>query len=385
MFEQKTFLMIPGPTPVPDSALRELAAHPMPHRSKEFSKIFLFCNEGLKKVAKTEKGVPFIYAASGTGVMEAALVNVLNPGDKVVSVINGVFSKRWADMAAKFGGNVVRIEIPMGQAVQAAKVAEVLKENPDTKLLLVTHSETSTGVKNPIEEIAKLTKDTEIIFAIDAITGLGAMPVYMDDWGIDIILSGSQKGFMIPPGLGFLWASPKAIEKSKKATLPRYYWDWGLALKALDDQTTAFTPNVSFICALGETLKLMLEEGMENVWKRHELAKTLTRRCVKAMGLKLLADDDCSSSAITAVFPPDGISVPDIRKRMKEDWKIIIANGQKELTDKIFRLGHLGFVFERDILMALSALAQSLQKLGYDPGNEWQNVFNKTLSELKNK
>lgn len=365
MFTNKQFLMIPGPTPVPEEALIELAKHPLPHRSKEFSDIFTDCNSKLKQIAQTEKAIPIIYAASGTGAMEATLVNILNPGEKVISIVNGVFSQRWADMAKRFGADVITINIPPGQATTKEQVSKILEQNPDTKIVLATFSETSTGVKNPIQDIASLTKDTDIILAVDAITGLGAMPLYMDDWGIDIVVSGSQKGFMIPPGLSFLWLSPKALDKHKNSTFPRYYWDWTLSIKALEQDTTAFTPNVSLICALSKTLSLMTSEGISNIWERHNQLMNLTRQSIRDMGLDLLAEDDCASAAITSIVAPPNISVADIRKVMKEKWHIIIADGQKDLKGKIFRIGHLGYVCERDVLMATQCLQKSLQELSH--------------------
>jgi aspartate aminotransferase-like enzyme len=383
MFDQKRFLMIPGPTPVPESALLELAKHPLPHRSPEFSKIFMECNEGLKVVAQTKSATPIIYAASGTGGMEAILANLLSNGDKVLSIVNGVFGKRWADMAALFGAQVDRINLPMGKAVQVEQVEEALKAdvNKEIKLVLVTFSETSTGVVNPIEKIAKLVRAHGAIIAVDAITGLGAMPLKMDEWGIDVIVSGSQKGFMIPPGLSFVWVGERAWEANKKATFPRFYWDWSKAKKALDDQTTAFTPNVSLICALKETLRLMTEEGIENTWKRHERLKQCTRKAIKAMGLNLLTADEEASSAITSILPPEGIEVKQIRKKLKEDWQIVVADGQAELQGKIFRIGHLGFVCDRDLLTALSALACSLNDLGHKTGDSWFAVYQETLKQ----
>lgn len=364
MFEEKQFLMIPGPTPVPSSVLAEIAKHPLPHRSKEFSKIFTECNTMLKQVAKTEKAVPLIYACSGTGVMEASLVNVLSPGDKVVSVVNGVFSKRWADMAEKFGAEVIRITVPDGEAVTVEQVKEIYSQNTDAKLLLTTFSETSTGVKNPIKEIAELTQNTKTLFAIDAITGLGAMPLYMDDWGIDIVISGSQKGFMIPPGLGFMWVSEKALAVHKEEPRACFYWDWTQALKALDNDTTAFTPNVNYIVGLHKALSLITTEGIENTWARHQKLKNIVRKFVQEeLGFKLLVTDENASAAITSVVPPENISVPDIRKIMKEKHNIIIANGQRHLQDKIFRLGHLGYACERDINMALACLKDTIQEL----------------------
>jgi aspartate aminotransferase-like enzyme len=384
MFNQKLFLMIPGPTPVPESALVELARHPLPHRSPEFSSIFMECNEGLNEIAQTKEATPIIYAASGTGGMEAILANLLSPGDKVLSVINGVFGKRWADMAELFGAEVERISLPHGKAVQIEQVKGALDDDTEKKikLVLVTFSETSTGVVNPIQAIAKLVREHGALIAIDAITGLGAMPLKMDDWGIDVLVSGSQKGFMIPPGLAFVWVGPRAWEAHKEAKFPRFYWDWTKAKKALEDKTTAFTPNVSLICALRETLRLMRAEGVEKAWKRHERLKQCTRRSVQAMGLELLTIDSEGSSAITAIKPPAGIEVKQIRKKLKEDWQIVVADGQADLQGKIFRIGHLGFVCDRDVLTALSALAHVLEGLGHSVGNNWTKVYADTLKEF---
>jgi len=381
LFEQKRFLMIPGPTPVPESALIEMARHPLPHRSPEFSRIFVECMEDLKWLAQTTDATPFLYAASGTGAMEAALANTLSSGDKVISVVNGVFSKRWGDIAERFGAEVIRLQIEPGQASTPAQVQELLKLHPDTKMILLTFSETSTGVASPLKEIAQLTKDTEILLGVDAITALGAMPLYMDDWGIDVLLSGSQKGFMIPPGLSFVWASRKAIQKSKTATSPRFYWDWELSIKAMEKQTTAFTPAVSLVCALHNTLKLLKSQGLEEIWKRHAYLRDLTRTSLKSMGLKLFAADECASAAITSILPPEGIAVKDIRAKLNEEWKIIVADGQAGLQGKIFRIGHLGYVFQRDVLMAMGALAEVLQDLGYKKINaNWQQSYREISS-----
>ncbi|MDJ0624923.1 MAG: alanine--glyoxylate aminotransferase family protein [Candidatus Caenarcaniphilales bacterium] len=385
MFEQKRFLMIPGPTPVPESALLTLAKHPLPHRSPEFSEIFMACNAGLKKIAQTEEATPFIYAASGTGGMEAVLANLLNPGEKVLSVVNGVFSKRWADMASGFGAEVKRIEVESGKAVQPEEIEKILNDdlNKEIKLVLVTFSETSTGVGNPLKEITSIVRKHGALIAVDAITGLGAMPLKMDEWGVDVIVSGSQKGFMIPPGLSFVWAGPRALEKHKQSKFPRFYWDWSKSIKALENQTTAFTPNVSFIAALHNTLNLMLNEGVENIWQRHERLKQCTRKSIEAMGLKLFASDEDASAAITSIIPPNNVSVSDLRKKLKNDWEIVVADGQVDLKGKIFRIGHLGFVFDRDVLTALSAVSRVLEDLGHDTGTRWMKVYEETLKAHK--
>ena len=379
MFEQDQILMIPGPTPVPEEARLELAKHPTPHRSAEFSEILLSCCEKLKYVAQAEETEVFIYTASGTGAMEAALVNLLSPQDQVLAVVTGVFGKRWADMAEEFGANVSRIELQAGQAVKPSQVENFLQQK-SFKLILLTHSETSTGVLNPVKEIAELAQKYGCLIAVDAITGLAAAELKTDQWKLDLVISGSQKGFMLPPGLSFLWAGPKAIEAYKKSTLPKFYWDWGKSLKALrEGKTTAFTPNVSLICALEKTLNLMQKETIEKIVQRHQTLKNRLRVSLLAMGLKLLVEADQNASpAITAIIKPEKIEIFQIREILKRKWNIIVANGQRELKDKIFRIGHLGFVSERNILTALNALAESLLELGFDLKPDWQALSRKS-------
>ncbi len=381
MFEEKQFLMIPGPTPVPEKALLALAKAPMPHRSKEFSEILLRCTHNLKEIAQTKVASPLIYAACGTGGMECTLVNVMNVGDPVLACVNGVFGKRWADMAESFGADVTRLNYAPGQAINVDQFKEALSQKK-YRLVLVTFSETSTGVANPVQELAKIVREqSEALFCLDAITGLAAIPMMMDEWGVDVVISGSQKGFMIPPGLTFSWASEKALRFHGESKFPRFYWDWTKAFKALSQDTTAFTPNVSLVCALDQTLQMMVKEGMPKIWLRHKRLRETVRQSVKAMGLTLLAGDEDASAAITSVFPPEGVSVKDLRRKLKEDWQIVVADGQLELQGKIFRLGHLGYVSDRDGLMALSALAQVLEELGHKTGSEWLEVYKSTKAK----
>jgi len=371
MFEKNQILMIPGPTPVPEEALLELAKHPIPHRSQEFSEIFLNCTEKLKYIAQTEEAEAFIYTASGTGAMEAALVNLLEPGDEVLAIVTGVFGKRWADMAEEFKAKVTRIDLQPGKAIKVSQVENSLKQK-NFKLILVTYSETSTGVLNPVKDIAELVKKYGGLILVDAITALGAAELKMDEWGLDVVISGSQKGFMVPPGLSFLWASPKAIKAYKNSRTAKFYWDWGRAIKALKESTTAFTPNVSLICALEKTLNSMKIETIEKIVQRHQRLKNKLRTSLKAMGLKLLAEDEIASPAITAIKKPPKIEISQIRKILKTKWKIIIANGQRDLKDKIFRIGHLGFVADRDILTILAALEDTLTELGFALNKDWR-------------
>lgn len=365
--KDKTFLMIPGPTPVPESVLLDMAKHPVGHRSTEFSKILSSVYEDLKSVFQTKNDV-LVFTASGTGAMEAALGNLVNPNDKVLSLIIGNFGSRWAKIAASRGAIVDKIEVEPGKAIDPAVLKAKLDAdvNKEIKIVTLTHNETATGVTNDVATLVGLIKEHGAVSVVDGVTSLGAIACKMDEWGIDVLISGSQKGFMIPPGLSFLAASPKAWAMYEKCEHPSFYFDWAANKKAVLGASTAFTPAVNLIVALKTSLEMMKEEGLENIWARHtRIAKGL-RAAIRAMGLKLFVDDDSiASNAITAVLPPEGVSVPDIRKVLKDDYDIVVANGQNNLKDVIFRIGTLGFVSNRDAITAIGSLESTLYKLGY--------------------
>jgi aspartate aminotransferase-like enzyme len=365
--KDKQFLMIPGPTPVPETALLAMAKHPMGHRSPEFSAILKETFEDLKWLFQTRQDV-FIYASSGTGAMEAALSNLVNVGDKVLCLVIGNFGERWAKIASSRGAEVEKISVDWGKAIDPAVLKEKLDAdvNKEIKIVTLTHNETSTGVTNNLKKLNDIIQQHGAISVVDGVTSIGAIPVKMDEWGIDVVVSGSQKGFMIPPGLAFLACSEKAYKMYEQCKYPSFYFDFGAHKKNCAKDTTPYTPAVSLIIALNETLKMMKAEGLESIFARHaRLAKGL-RAAIRAMGLKLFVENDSiASNAITSILPPDGISVPDIRKVMKNDFDIVVANGQGQLQDKIFRMGHLGFVSERDVLAAIGSLEMTLDKLGY--------------------
>ena len=365
--KDKSFLMIPGPTPVPESVLLAMAKHPIGHRSSEFSAILEETYADLKWLFQTQNDV-FIYTSSGTGAMEAALSNLINEGDKVLSLVIGNFGNRWAKIAASCGADVEKIEVPAGQAI----TPEVLKErlaadvNKEIKIVTLTHNETSTGVTNPLKELAAIIKAHGAVSVVDGVTSVGAIECKMDEWGIDVLISGSQKGFMIPPGLAFLAASEKAFKLHEQCKHPSFYFDWSAYKKSVKANSTPYTPAVNLIVALNEALKMMKKDGLENVLARHAKHATALREKKKKIGLKLMVEDDAiASNAITSVYPPEGISVPDIRSTLKKDFDIVVANGQNDLKDKIFRMGTLGFVCDRDVLAAIASLEASLYKLGY--------------------
>ena len=361
----KTFLMILGPTPVPESALIEMAKHPMAHRSKEFSNILKEVYEDLKYVFQTKNDV-FLFTASGTGAMCAALENIVNEGDKVLCLVIGNFGARWAKIAESRGAEVIKLEVPLGEVIKPQMLEEALNKNKDIKIVTLTHSETSTGAANDVKTLCSIIKKYGALSVVDGITSLCAMEFKTDEWNIDVALSGSQKGFMIAPGLSFLTASEEAFKMHEQCKYPSFYFNWKEHKKSLAKDTTPFTPAVSLISSLHTSLKMIKEEGIENVNKRHKKLSLALRAAIKTIGLKLFVEDDNNASyAITSILPPDGITVPDIRKTLKDDYDIIVANGQGSLENKIFRIGTLGFVCERDLIMAVGALEASLIKLGY--------------------
>lgn len=365
--KDKTFLMIPGPTPVPESVLLAMAKHPIGHRSSEFSKILEETYADLKWLFQTENDV-FIYTSSGTGAMEGALSNLLNEGDKVLSLVIGNFGARWAKIAAGLGAQVEKIEVEAGQAIDPAELKAKLDAdvNKEIKVVTLTHNETATGVTNDVKTLTALIKDHGAVSVVDGVTSVGAMDCKMDEWGIDVLVSGSQKGFMIPPGLAFLAASEKAFKMHEQCKHPSFYFNWTAYRKSVRENSTPYTPAVNLIVALNEALKTMKQDGLDKIYSQHKKHAKALRAAVKAIGLKPFVEDDkIASCAITSILPPDGITVPDIRKVMKNDFDIVVANGQNQLKDKIFRMGTLGFVCDRDVIAAVGALEATLYKLGH--------------------
>lgn len=363
--KDKTLLMIPGPTPVPENVLLEMAKSPVPHRSSEFSAIFDEVNENLKWIFQTKNDV-FIFASSGTGAMEAALSNIVNPGDKVLSLVIGNFGERWAKIAESHGAIAERLSVPYGEVINPADLKKRLDEdvNKEIKIVTLTQSETSTGAVNDVKALCKIISEHGALSVVDGVTSVGAIDIKPDEWKIDVLVSGSQKGFMIPPGLAFLTASDKAFEVHKQCKYPGFYFNWSAYKKSLAQHTTPYTPAVNLVIALHAALKMLKEEGLENVLARHKSNAMLLRNSLRQMGLRLFVEDDSKASyAVTSVYPPEGVSVPDIRRILKDDYDIIVANGQNDLKDKIFRVGTLGFVSERDILTVVGALQMTLEKL----------------------
>ena len=358
-------LMIPGPTPVPEKVLLALAQHPIGHRSGEFSQIMADVTANLKWLHQTQNDV-LMLTVSGTGAMEAGIINFFSPGDRVLVIHNGKFGERWAEVAKAFALDVQEVTAPWGQPIDPDRVKSALAADTAKAIkgAIVTHSETSTGVINDLETINTHIKAHGALSIVDAVTSLGAVDVPIDAWGLDVVCSGSQKGFMIPPGLGFVTVSPKAWAAYKTATLPRYYLDLGKYSKGAAKNTTPFTPPVNLIFALQVALTMMKTEGLENIFARHQRHMHATRAAATAMGLPLYAPEGHGSPAITAIAPTT-VDAEQVRSVMKKKFDIVLAGGQDDLKGKIFRIGHLGFVCDRDILTAIAALEATIVELGH--------------------
>lgn len=365
--DDKLMLMIPGPTPVPEQVLLALSKHPIGHRSGEFSKIMAEVTANLKWLHQTENDV-LLLTVSGTGAMEAGIINFLSPGDRVLVGCNGKFGERWAQMCEAFALDVDTVTAEWGKALDPAQFQEKLAADTakTIKAVIVTHSETSTGVLNDLETINHHVKaHGEALMIVDAVTSLGAVNLPIDAWGLDVVASGSQKGYMIPPGLGFVSVSAKAWQAYKTAKLPRFYLDLGPYKKTADKNTNPFTPPVNLVVALQAALRMMKAEGLDSIFARHLRLMRATREAIKALSLPLLAPDEAASPAITSVAPVT-VDSEQIRSVMKKRFDIVLAGGQDDFKGKIFRIGHLGFVSDRDILAAIGALEATLRELGYD-------------------
>jgi aspartate aminotransferase-like enzyme len=366
MTQKQINLRIPGPTPVPDDILQAVA-HPMVnHRGREFAGVMERCAAGLKTFFKTEQDV-LMLSCSGTGGLEAAIVNVLSPGDKVIGVSIGSFGDRIATIAETYGADVKPLSYEWGDAAKPDDVRKALKETPDAKAVLVTHNETSTGVTNPLEEIAKVVREHgDTLLIVDAVSSLGAIPFEMDAWGLDVVVTGSQKGWMVPPGLAFAAMSDRGWKAFETAEMPRFYFDFGKHRDSLAKGQTPFTPAMSVFFGLDVALKRMADEGLESIWTRHRNIGDLTRREIKALGLELFCTDErFASNTVTAIRAPEGIDVNQLRNVMEDEHDTVLAGGQAKLSGKIFRVGHLGLVDESDIRSTMDALAQTLEKLGF--------------------
>jgi len=333
------------------------------HRTPQFQEILKEASLGLKWVFQTANDV-FIISSSGTGAMEAAVINLLSCGDSALVIQGGKFGERWTEISKAYGINAEVIDVEWGKAVSPAEIGKRLKANPQIKAVFATLCETSTGVDNDIQAIAAVVKETPAVLVVDAISGLGAVDLKTDAWGVDVVVSGSQKGFMLPPGLGFICLSAKAWKLVDASKSPRYYLDLRKARKALDKNDTPFTSSITLIIALNEALKIMQQDGLENIFKRHRVMADATRAALKALGLELFAPD-AASDGVTAAKVPAGVDGEKLVKTMRDTYGVTIAGGQAELKGKVIRIAHMGYIAESDIVLGITCLEKVLTQMGY--------------------
>ncbi|NMA95543.1 MAG: alanine--glyoxylate aminotransferase family protein [Clostridiales bacterium] len=365
--QRDKLLMTPGPTNIPYK-VREAMSRPMiHHRTEEFGFYFNQMNKGLKMVFQTENPV-LTLASSGTGAMEASITNVFSPGDKVLIANGGVFGDRLVKIADRFGLDVVTMDIPWGQEVTGDDIEAILssEKGEGIKGVLITHNETSTGVTNDIESIGNLLKDRDCLLIVDAISSLGGIDLQTDNWGVDIVIAGSQKAFMLPPGLAFVSVSQRAWAAVEKSTFPKFYFDFSAYRESLEKNTTPYTPAATLIIGASESLKMIKEQGLENIFARHENLAKACRAAVKALGLELFASENAASNLITSIKSPNEIDIERVRSILNLDYDIMVAGGQQHLKGKILRIGHMGYVDGFDLIKTLSALERALIKTGYD-------------------
>jgi aspartate aminotransferase-like enzyme len=334
------------------------------HRGKEFDRIIQRVTVKLKEAFQT-KGDVFILTASGTGGMEAAVVNTLSPGDRALAVCAGVFGERFATIAGAFGADVKRLNFDWGRAADPDTIARALDSDPSIKAVTVAHNETSTGVTHDLGAIAAVVKRYGKLLLVDAISSLGCIDLPVDDWGCDVVVTGSQKGWMAPPGLAFVSVSERAWRAHATARMPRFYWDFAKAKDYLEIGQTPWTPAVSVFYALDTSLGLMADEGLHNIFARHRRVGERARQGVKSLGLSLFAEEGYASNTVTAINSPDGLDTKRLLELLRDELDIVLAGGQQRLAGKIFRIGHLGYITELDIDEVLEGLRATLPRAGF--------------------
>ncbi|MBI3972021.1 MAG: alanine--glyoxylate aminotransferase family protein [Chloroflexi bacterium] len=352
-------LRIPGPTALPPSVRRALGGQMINHRGPEFAALQHETVEGVKRVFQTKNDVLF-FPGSGTGGLEAAVVNCFSPGDPVLSITIGSFGERWCDIARAFGLAVDHMPLEWGTAADPDAVRQRLKSGPPVKGVLITHNETSTGVTNPIAEIAPIVRDAGALLLVDAVSSMAALPFDTDAWGVDVAITGSQKAWMIPPGMTMLSVSERAWQATEQAKLPRSYWDFRAMRRYMERGQTPYTPAITIMYGLREALQLIEKEGLENVFQRHHQIGEFTRRGVTRLGLELAGDPRYYSDTVTAVVAPPGVDMKAVHKRLREEYGVVLATGQEQWRDTHFRIGHLGYVRRADVQQALAALGEVL-------------------------
>ncbi|HEY7697753.1 MAG TPA: alanine--glyoxylate aminotransferase family protein [Vicinamibacteria bacterium] len=357
-------LRIPGPTPLPDEVREALSRQMSNHRGADTKVLVSGIYEKLARYLETSHEI-FLLTASGTGGLEASIANLLSPGDRVLGVSAGVFGERFCSIAAELGSDMSRLSVEWGKAADPDDLRKAIRGDKNLRAVLLTHNETSTGVALPLEELAKVVKEeTDALLAVDAISSLGAMPLPMADWGVDVAITGSQKAWGVPPGMSMLFLGARALEAMERSKTPRFYFDLRRYRKARDKGNFPFTPSLSILYALDVALDLLLKEGASNVHARHLRLAAAAREEAKAIGLELFAEERISSPTVTALRLPSGLDEPALMERLRTKHRTILARGQDRLMGQILRVGHLGFVEEAEIRAAVKTVGTALREMG---------------------
>ncbi|MGM8212502.1 pyridoxal-phosphate-dependent aminotransferase family protein [Virgibacillus sp. W0430] len=363
MLQDMSLLRIPGPSPIPPSVQRAMSQPMVGHRDPETKELLSKIKPRLKAIFGTSQDVIAI-TGSGTSGLEAAVVNTAKRGSEVLVIVSGAFGARFAKICEAYEMVVHRLDVPWGESANLNEVKAILKENPAIEVVFATYCETSTGILNPIEAIAKTVHEhSEALVVVDGVSCVGGVQTEMDAWGIDIMVTGSQKAMMLPPGLTFIAASERAWKVIEENKHQRFYLDLRAYRKSLSDDSTPFTPAVSLLFGLDQALTLMEQEGLEEVYRRHEIMKQMTRAAIKALNIPLLTSDDFASPTVTAI-KPDSFDPESLRKLLKKEFGLALAGGQQQLKGKIFRIGHMGYCTPADVLQIISILEIGLQKIG---------------------
>jgi aspartate aminotransferase-like enzyme len=368
IMERREYLQIPGPTNVPNRVLTTLSKPLINHRGPEFEELLINCVNGLKKVFRTNNDI-LIFPSSGSGGLESAIVNLFSPEDTILVACHGLFSERVALIAERYGVNIIKIQKEWGEAVKVEEIEEVLKQDVDKniKAVCLPQNETTSGISNDIESIGKMLKESghPALLIVDVVSSLACIPFETDAWGVDVAVTASQKGFMLPPGLSMISISERAWKLVDKSKLPKWYWDYKAVRELMKKNQLPYTPPTSLLFGLKESLDILEEEGLENVWARHALMAEATRKSIKAMGLTFFAEEEYQSDTVTAVNMPAGINFGDLAAILREKYGVVISGGLQKIQGKIFRIGHMGSIHKLDVYAVMGAIEMSLFELGY--------------------
>src|SRR2546425_7904852 len=361
-----TQLRIPGPTPLPERVVRSMSRPMIDHRGTEFAAILSEITAGAKRVFKTKNDL-LLLTSSGPGGLESAVANLVSPGDEVVVALCGNFGERFAALAAAYGADVVRLEFEWGQPVDPDDLALVLQRHPKAQVVLLTHNETSTGLTNPLRELARVGRNAERIVVVDGVSSISSIAIETDSWGIDVAVSGSQKGWMAPPGFALVSVSDRAWARQEIARSPRFYFDWKEAKMWAEKGMTPFTPAVPVAFAMQEGLRMLEEEGLEHVYERHARLGRATQSGLQSLGFQLFAQEGYRSSTVTSAVPPPGVDVARLRRLLDEKYGVVIAGGEGKMARKVGRGGHPGAVAEGDVVQVLWSIEQALEQMDLAP------------------